>query len=222
MIRILVAVMFLALNAYVYHFFARTEVRPPRESFDSFPMNLDGWACDERLEIAPDVADVLGASDVFLCDFRRVGEDSGGSVNTYVGYHETQIRKSGGGLSRSAIHLPKHCLPGAGWDVIDASTVEIDLPGLPQRPARVNRLVIAKGSQRQLTYYWYQSRGHVIAEDYVKMMHLFWDRATRSRTDGSLVRFTVQIFRKDEDRAEADLREVASLVVPLLSRYVPE
>ncbi len=222
MTRIAAAVLFLALHAYVYHFFARTEVSLPRESFESFPLQLDGWVCDERGEITPDVADVLGASDVFLCGFRRVGGNPPALVNVYVGYHETQIRKSGGGLSRSAIHLPKHCLPGAGWDVIDTRTIELDLPGLPGGPARVNRLVIAKGNQRQLTYYWYQSRGHVIAEDYLKMMHLFWDRATQSRTDGSLVRFSVQMIRKDEERAEAALLELASQVVPLLPRYVPE
>jgi EpsI family protein len=221
MTRIAAAALFLALHAYVYHFFARAEMHPPRESFESFPLELDGWVCDEREEIAPDVADVLGASDLFLCGFRRVGGQSAALVNVYVGYHETQIRKSGGGLSRSAIHLPKHCLPGAGWDVIDARTTELDLPGLPGGPAKVNRLVIAKGNQRQLTYYWYQSRGHVIAEDYWKMMHLFWDRATQSRTDGSLVRFTVQMHRNDEVSAEADLRDVASQVVPLLPRYVP-
>ncbi len=60
----------------------------------------------------------------------------------------------------------------------------------------MNRLVIAKGNQRQLTYYWYQSRGRVIAEDYMKMVHLFWDRATKSRTDGSLVRLTVEMYRQ--------------------------
>jgi len=220
--RLAVAVMFLALNAYVYHFFARSELNPSRESFDSFPLELEGWVCDERQTIPPEVSDVLGASDVFLCDFRRVDEKPGTSVNAYVAYHETQVRKSGGGLSRSAIHLPKHCLPGSGWDVIETGKVELDLPGLPQRPATVNRLVIAKGNQRQLTYYWYQSRGHVIAEDYRKMVHLFWDRATQSRTDGSLVRFGVQIHQKDEERAEANLREVAAQLVPLLPRFVPE
>ena len=222
MIRLVAAVMFLALNAYVYHFFARNELHPSRESFDSFPMEIEGWVCDERQTIAPDVSDILGASDVFLCAFRRAGGEPGVSVNLYVAYHETQIRKSGGGLSRSAIHLPKHCLPGSGWDVIVTGTIELDLPGLPQRPATVNRLVIAKGNQRQLTYYWYQSRGHVIAADYMKMAHLFWDRATKSRTDGSLVRLSVEMYRKDEESAEANLREVASQVVPLLPRFVPE
>jgi EpsI family protein len=223
MIRILAAMLFLALNGYVYHFFARTELHPVRESFDAFPMELDGWACDERQTIPPDVSDVLGASDVFLCAFRRNGnEQPGASVNVYVAFHETQIRKTGGGLSRSAIHLPKHCLPGSGWDVIDTGTAELDLPGLPQRPATVNRFVIAKGNQRQLTYYWYQSRGHVIAADYMKMVHLFWDRATKSRTDGSLVRLSVAMYREDVESAEADLREVASLVIPLLPRFIPE
>ncbi len=178
--------------------------------------------CHGRQTIDPEIDDILGASDVFICDFRRVGDEKSAPVNFYVAYHETQIRKTGGGLSRSAIHLPKHCLPGAGWDVIETGSIELDLPGLPERPGTVNRLVIAKGNLRQLTYYWYQSRGHVIAADYSKMVHLFWDRATRSRTDGSLVRLSVQMIRNDAETAEADLREVASLVVPLLSRYVPE
>jgi EpsI family protein len=222
MIRIAVAVLFLALNAYVYHFFARAEVHPTRGSFDGFPLELDGWVCPGRQTIDAEIDDILGATDVFICDFQRLGDEKSIPVNVYVAYHETQIRKTGGGLSRSAIHLPKHCLPGAGWDVIEAGSVELDLPGLPERPATVNRLVIAKGNLRQLTYYWYQSRGHVIAADYAKMVHLFWDRATQNRTDGSLVRLSVQMIRNDAEAAEEDLREMASLVVPLLPRYVPE
>ena len=72
MIRILAAVMFLAVNAYVYHFFAPIEESPPRESFDSFPMELEGWACFERDTIPPEVARQLRATDTFGCNFQRV------------------------------------------------------------------------------------------------------------------------------------------------------
>ncbi len=223
MIRLVAAVMFLALNAYVYHFFARTELQPAAREL----RQLSAWSsragCATSARRSPRTSATSSVPATSSCATSGAFRDKpGASVNVYVGYHETQIRKSGGGLSRSAIHLPKHCLPGSGWDVIETGTVELDLPGLPQRPATVNRLVIAKGNQRQLTYYWYQSRGRVIAADYMKMVHLFWDRATKSRTDGSLVRFAVQIDRSDEESAEADLREVASQVVPLLPRYLPE
>ena len=79
------------------------------------------------------------------------------------------------------------------------------VPGLPGGPAPVNRLVIARGEARSLVYYWYQSRGHVIADDYRKIVHLFWDRATRNRTDGSLVRFTVPVVRGDDDIIVANI-----------------
>jgi len=222
MIRLVTAAMFLALNAYVYHFFAPIELSPSRESFDGFPMELEGWMCPERETIPPEVARQLRATDTFSCRFERTPPQPGAVVDFFASYYAKQVREGGGGNPESAIHLPKHCLPGSGWDVIETGITELDLPGLPQRPALVNRLVIAKGNQRQVTYYWYQSRGRVIAEDYMKMLYLFWDRTTKSRTDGGLVRFAVQLNRGDDGTAEASLRELASQVVPLLPAYLPE
>jgi EpsI family protein len=222
MIRLVAAAMFLALNAYVYHFFAPIELAPPRESFDSFPMKLEGWVCPEQQTIPPEVASQLRATDTFSCIFERSPQQPGAAVDVFISYYEKQVREGGGGNPESAIHLPKHCLPGSGWDVIESGTTELDLPGLPQTPASVNRLVIAKGNQRQVTYYWYQSQGRVIAQDYMKMLYLFWDRTTKSRTDGSLVRFAMALHPGDDGTAEASLREVMSLVVPLLPPYLPQ
>ena len=85
----------------------------------------------------------------------------------------------------------------------------------------MNRLLIAKGDQRSLVYYWYQTNGRVIDDDWEKIVRLFWDRATRYRTDGALVRFTVPVMHDDEAGAEARLRDVLALVVPELPAYVP-
>ena len=219
--KILAALLFLGLNTYVYYELATEQVVPERESFESFPLELGDWSCKQREGMDAEVLDMLGATDFLICGFRRAGETEQQPIGVYVGYHESQVREKGGGLSRSAIHTPNHCLPGAGWDVIASSQVELDVPGLPGAPAAVNRLVIARGEARSLVYYWYQSRGHVIADDYRKIIHLFWDRATRNRTDGSLVRFTAQVVRGDEEAAEADLLELASLVLPELEGYVP-
>jgi EpsI family protein len=142
-------------------------------------------------------------------------------VELYIGYHETQIRHEGGGAYENSIHPPKHCLPGSGWEIIGEEKVLLDVAGLPQRPALVNRLVIAKGEARQLVYYWYQTQGRVIAEDWAKIAYLSWDRARRHRTDGSLIRFTAEIQHKDEQRAESEILQLASLVVPRLGPYVP-
>jgi EpsI family protein len=220
MIKLLVATGFVALNAYVYYWMAQEKVVPPRESFASFPLELGEWECAERQFISADVLRNLGATDYLICDYRR--EDGAAShVGVYIGYHATQIREQGGGAGENSIHPPAHCLPGSGWDIIANRTVTLDLPGFPEPNPRVKRLVIAKGQVRQLVYYWYQSAGRVIAEDWKKIVYVGWDRATRGRTDGSLVRFTVPIVRGDVERAERAFRALAPRVVADLGRFVP-
>jgi EpsI family protein len=220
MIKAMVAVGFLALHFYIYNWFAAEEVLPPRESFASFPLQLDDWKCPQRETMDDKTLANLGASDYLICEYQR--EDPRGLVAVYVGYHETQIRQEGGGHGENSIHPPKHCLPGSGWDIIAHTVVPLDLPGLPQRPALANRLVIAKGDMRQLVYYWYQTQGRVIAEDWRKIVYLSWDRARQNRTDGALLRFTVPIYHKDDAAAEQELLEVAGLMLPRLAAYVPE
>lgn len=219
MTKLLVAVAFLAANFYTYYFLATEEVIPPRRSFAEFPLELDGWQCKERERMERRFEKRLGVADYLLCDFRR---GPGELVNVYVGYHEFQVRERGGGGPVSSIHPPAHCLPGSGWGIIDSRTVKLDFPGFPRPDATGKRLIIAKGSARQLVYYWYQSRGRVISEDWKKIIFVGWDRATRGRTDGSLVRFTSAFARNDEQAAEEAFRSLAPHILARLPDYVPD
>ncbi|MBW2667037.1 MAG: EpsI family protein, partial [Deltaproteobacteria bacterium] len=81
---------------------------------------------------------------------------------------------------------------------------------------------IAKGNARQLVYYWYQSRGRVISEDWQKIVYVGLDRALQGRTDGSLIRFSVPILGNDDAAAEATFQDLASRILTLLPDYVPE
>lgn len=219
MIKPLVVLAFLSANLYVYQWFAREQVIPPRQEFAAFPLELDEWRCAGRETMDEKTLANLGASDYLICNYAHA---PGPTVGVYVGYHETQVREEGGGAGENSIHPPKHCLPGSGWDIIAQGVVELDVPGLPERPARVNRLVIAKGEARQVVYYWYQTQGRVIAEDWRKIVYLSWDRARRQRTDGALVRLTTMIEKSDEAVAEQQLLSLASVLIPQLPAYVPE
>jgi EpsI family protein len=219
--RLAAALAFLALNFYTYHYLATREVRPDRRSLTAFPLQLGDWRCEHPDVLAPEVESNLGVSDYLACVFER--DADGSEIAVYVGYHAAQVRREGGGRGKeNMIHPPAHCLPGSGWDIIDSRRISLDLEGLPQRPASVNRLVIAKGEARQLVLYWYQERGRVIDRDWQKIVDLFWDRATRSRTDGALVRFSAPIpARGDADAAERGLLELAGHIVSQLPDYVP-
>ncbi|HVN37879.1 MAG TPA: EpsI family protein [Myxococcota bacterium] len=219
MTRLAVAIAFLALNFYIYHFMARQAVIPPRTTFASFPMEFGDWRCDQKQSLEPAVLENLGATDYLICDYQDPSHEL---VSLYVGYHATQIREEGGGSGENSIHPPAHCLPGSGWDIIDSRTVPLDLPGLPQPNAHVKRLVIARGKARQVVYYWYQTQGRVVSEDWKKILYVGYDRALHGRTDGALVRFTIPLEREDDEpRADRDFRDLALQVLPQLPPYIP-
>jgi EpsI family protein len=216
----LIAIAFLAFNGYIFYFLNTPEDLPPRAGFDEFPLTIDGWRCAELQSMARKIEVRLGVTDYLLCDYWT--QDPPNLISIYVGYHERQVREGAKSFAESSIHPPRHCLPGAGWSVIDSKVVKLETPGLPQDGAKINRLIIAKGNERRLVYYWYHSRGRIIADDYRKILYMVWDRATRGRTDGSLVRFTIPTYKNAEEAAEAAFRDLVPRILALLPRYVPD
>jgi EpsI family protein len=214
MFKFLAAFTILSLNMYVYWYMGSEEVIPPRSPFAEFPNRLGDWHCDQRDSIDDKTLSNLMVTDYISCVFNNLEHQT--FTHLYIGYHERQTRDRESGKA-TAIHPPEHCLPGSGWDIIDSQIVPIDVGS----SGEAKRFVIAKGNQRALVYFWYHSRGHVIARNYQKIMWMFLDRARHGRTDGSLVRFTVPIVHGDIEAAEANFQEMASMVTPLLSSYVP-
>jgi EpsI family protein len=218
MMQLAVALAFLGLNFYTYNYLATDPVIPDRTLFEEFPRTLEDWTCHESAVLEPGVIKNLGVTDYLQCTYVR-GERE--QVGVYIGYHQSQVREEGGGAGENSIHPPAHCLPGSGWDIIDNQTVELDLEGMPTGHGLVKRLIIARGEARQLTYYWYQSRGRVISQDWKKILYVGLDRASIGRTDGSLVRFSIPIFHNDEQQADASFRDIASQILSRIPAYVP-
>ena len=219
MIRIAIAIAFILVNFYIYYLLGTDEFIPERESFSHFPLEIEDWNCGGRETMDPAVLENLGATDYLVCNYR--GSDPLSLANVYVGYHETQVRREGGGAGENSIHPPEHCLPGSGWNVIDSQVVPIEFEGLPNGSGEAKRFVIAKGGSRQLVYFWYQSRGRAIARNHEVILYRFLDRALRQRTDGSLVRITVPIVNDDEAGAETRLLQFSESFVPQLDTYIP-
>jgi EpsI family protein len=83
-------------------------------------------------------------------------------------------------------------------------------------------VIIARGSDKQLVYYWFEQRGLKIANEYWSKLLLLRDALIENRTDGALVRLTTPIFAGERE-AEADsrLQEFARIAVPALAPYLP-
>lgn len=206
-----VAAACLALTAAAALLLPRSaEIFPQRTSFTAFPRKIGSWVGH------PDIMDgvfleALKLEDYELSDY--VNSDSVG-VNLYIAYYSSQ-RKG------EAVHSPRSCLPGGGWQFsgFEQRTLNATING---QPLRVNRTVIELGDKRQLVYYWFQQRGRVITNELTVKWYLFWDALTRHRTDGALVRVIVPLKPAGDDAlAERQLAEFTALVAAQLPRFVP-
>lgn len=111
---------------------------------------------------------------------RDYADPAGQGLNLYIGYWDTQ-RKG------AAIHSPKNCLPGAGWEPVEASLLTIALPA-PHPPITVNRYLIQKDRDQQVVLYWYQSHEQVIAGEVPARIAMVKSALFHNRTDGAIVR----------------------------------
>jgi exosortase D (VPLPA-CTERM-specific) len=187
------------------------EIVPARSSFAQFPMEIGDWR-GHRSSLEAVFTDQLKLDDYLLADYVN---SAGNVVNLYIAYYNSQ-RKG------EAVHSPRSCLPGGGWQMRDFGQHELRNVSLDGRPLRVNRVLIELGNQRQLVYYWFQQRGRIIDNEFAVKWYLFWDALTEHRTDGALVRIITPLAAAGSE-AEADRRltDLISRAAPDLNHYIP-
>ncbi len=191
------------------------EVRiPDRATFNTFPLAIGSWSGRDTVIEDQSVLDSLAADDYFLGEYRN--REDGSSVGLWIAYYQEQ-RKG------RAVHSPRACLPGGGWQIETFEQKAIDDMGLNGEPYVVNRAVIAQGDMRQLVYFWFVERGRIQTNEYAVKWRIFWDALTKNRTDGALVRVTT--FVPDVAEMEVADKRVQSFIrslEPKLAYYLPE
>jgi len=156
--------------------------------------------------------DALDLSEYVIINYQN---PMGKKVNFYVAYYESQ-RKG------ESIHSPATCLPGSGWSFDQSGTVKINnVPG-NNGTYEVNRAVMQSGRKKQITYYWFPSRGRILYNAYQLKIYNVWDALTQQRTDGALVRLITSVY-EDETLADAEerLQNFVRDVAPVLEEYIP-
>lgn len=200
----------LAAGILFLQLLSRGEAVPLRRSFDEFPLQLGPrHGAEQGLE--PAIIKVLGVTDFMMRQYTAPGRPP---IWLYVGYYESQ-------RTGVIIHSPQQCLPGNGWSIVKSEQVNLNPAGSAPAQVTVNRVIIAKGQDRQVVLYWYQERGRIVASEYWGRAYMVWDSITRTRTDGALVRVSAPVVRSEED-TDREVTEFSRGVLPLLTEYLPE
>ncbi len=190
---------------------ARQMASVERESFFAFPAQLGDWTSTAPFRLDPKVAKVLAADDYHSVTLTKPGAAQG--VDLFIAWYRDQM--DGG------THSPTICLPSAGWEI--SSLEPIDAPAdTPGAPFTLNRVIIQKGLERMVVYYWYDQQGVQTASSYYAKVVMTLSKVKTGRSDGALVRLITPIAKGESDAtAEARLKDAMRAVVVPLPRFVP-
>ena len=204
----------------------RPELVPLRQPLASLPMTVAGWMGRDEPRFSDEILAVLGVDEYINRTYRRAGDRVSSSATSsgpnaplwaslYVGFYQSQRQGD-------TIHSPMNCLPGAGWQPVSASRMQIAIAGR-DTPIEVNRVLIQKGLDRHVVLYWYQSQGRVVASEYWSKFYMVYDAMRTNRSDGALVRVITPVVSSDggELGAERHAVEFVQSLFPLIGRYLP-
>jgi len=196
-----------ALLALTYTAVMWSGQRSPEELYqplETIPMEIGDWKGREGPALSTAEEDVLRATSYIKRDYYR---EDGASADIFMAFYSMQ-------QAGEAMHSPKHCLPGSGWEIWKYAEATIPFEG---EPAQINRYYIQKGQSRLLVLYWYQSYERVVASEYYAKICLVWDSVMKHRTSGSIVRVTVE----DTPEGEKEALDLAAKLLPLVKDVLP-
>lgn len=206
--RMLVVGAILLLSSWVVRAVGHGPPVALSQPFSAFPDRLEEWR-GQDLRYDARIEDKLGVADYVSKIYRT---DADRQAHLFVGFYPSQRHGE-------MIHSPKNCLPGNGWYIASRDAALIDVPS--HAPFTANSFIVENGIDRQAVVYWYQqSGGRIVTNEYLGRAYLVLDSLTRNRSDAALIRVSVPVEHEPKDAVETALAFIR-VAYPALMRFLP-
>ncbi len=207
--KIITVVIILAvLCAYTWSLRLRNVPQPQPPRLDAIPHTFDGFTARDGY-LSPESLKLLGADLTLARSYRG---PAGNTIDLFIGYFAEQQQNT-------QIHSPKHCYPGAGWNIISSGSITLDLGGTR---SSAQGLIISSGSSRQIVLYWFSMRGKTIPNEFA----LKWNQMTSALLahpqSASFIRFSAIIPPGGDEAVRMELIEFIENISPhILEALMP-
>jgi EpsI family protein len=156
---------------------------------------IAGWAAAQDQTLPAGTVRALDATSYLSRPYRKDSKE----LDLFIAFYAQQ-------RAGESMHSPKHCLPGAGWEIWQHDSALVSTAG---KQFEVNKYSIQNAGKRMLMFYWYQSKSRIIASEYLGKIMLARDSIVTGRTAGSIVRITLP---DSPGASEAGVRFAAQLI----------
>ena len=186
------------LLVLVLIFSLSTKALPPvkiQGGIASFPLEFAGWQGRSEY-VDPGIIIQSGAEESFSGTYQN---DFGGVISLYMGYRSTAFLSND-----NFFHSPTICLPSAGWITKETSIHVIkDVPFFGDM--KVTEMLIEKGGDKQLVYFWFQTKDNATHDKDINRFHLAVHAIKRDNTYDLFIR-PVTLLQRNEPIGNAETR----------------
>jgi exosortase D (VPLPA-CTERM-specific) len=166
-----------------------------RRGLSSFPLTINKWK-GQSANIDPEIISASGAEEAFSATYR---DGPGDSYSLYIGYRGSPFLESA-----NFFHSPYVCLPSGGWKTLHIARHSIsDVPKFGT--ITVQKMISQKMGQKQLVYYWFQTKSRTSFDVNINRFHLAWHAIQRDNTHDLFIR-PITPLQPNETTAQAEAR----------------
>lgn len=177
----------------------------------SFPLTINEWQGKEE-SMDPEIIRLSGAEQALNATYANTDKQI---VSLFIGYRGSPFVES-----ENFFHSPNVCLPSAGWRTIQSTTYTIK--GVPVFNAlTIAKMVIEKMGQRQLVYYWFQTKNRTSYDVNINRFHLALHAIKRDSTHDLFIRPITPIYPGEsiedaEKRMDQFVRDMMTALLQFL------
>jgi len=194
---IVLFIVLVALIIYTYSArFGQVE-SSPIPALESIPISIDNYTGRDEYQ-EPASLRVLDADTTIFRSYRR--SDDMRTIWLFMGHFRALQEKS-------QIHSPKHCLPGAGWNIVKESSTKTQIGN---RASLLKYLIISDGSERRIVLYWFSTPREIVTDEFRLKWYQVKTALLGKPQAATFVRFSTTI-PLDEDEG-VTLRELVTFI----------
>ncbi|MBN2184718.1 MAG: EpsI family protein [Candidatus Krumholzibacteriota bacterium] len=197
---VIIVVILLLLTIYTHRLRKRDIEEAPLPDFSLIPAETGSYLSDDYY-IGIESLRVLGADTTLV---RSYTGETGIKIELFLGYFARQ-------QENSQIHSPKHCYPGAGWDIIKEDRIEINLNNELES---VKRLVITDGKSHRLVIYWFSMNGKAIPDEFSLKYHQMKNTLLSRPQAASFIRFSTGVRPGGDEKTEKTMLRFIERISP--------
>ena len=183
---------------------------PLRQDLATLPLEVGQWNGRNLPDLPAGEKQVLKADDYLT----RAYVQNRSQIGLFIAYYRSQ-------QSGDALHSPKNCLPGSGWDPVMSDTIRIPNAAQPGTYFVANHYLVQKEEMLQDVIYWYQANNRIFASEYWGKIYLVLDALTKNRTDGAIIRLTSFRSNKMDTKNLETMRHFATQLSADLPQVLP-